>query len=381
MTRMDEFTARSRGPLRAMRRSLAVLLLWSGLAAAQGEPEAPEPTNAATVFDERVPFQRWPRLGPKAVGLLMVRGSPWGYAGALAPSGPRSYGDERFQLYVEGRSAGSFMLPARGTGPNISERPKPVELPDGGMVRAVMWLAQGTVPELKAAGYLVRVTVNGGKGFYGDGALYSDLEVLDGTAQYPIVIARAMDEAKARWDRYRASQKGRLDQMLDLGRRKVEWEISIEEERKHRPGAAPPPYDPEAGALPPGVAPSRAQAKWGPDQETVYAGFFPSWRDDPGELSLLFSQRLVRERRRSYRHMQVHHCPPGAPCLPPRMETMTEQKTHGAAIAFAITFDRSGKVIREEPFPPVQAGPPVGRQPGDRPWQLPPTVQPRGTRR
>ena len=278
------------------------------------------------------------------------------------------------------------MMPARGTGPNVSEPSKPVELPDGGAVRAVMWLAQRTIPQLKAAAHLVRVTVNAGEGFYGDGALYSDLEVLDGTAEYPIVIARTMHEAKARWDRYRAAQQGAFNRVMEEGRRRIEADVAATYRRDPEVPEVRPygPSDPE-GRLPPGVAPSRAKARFGPDRDTVYAGFFPSWRDDPGELSLLFGHQLFRERSRSFREMQIPTCPPGAPCLHPMMVTTTEQKTHGAAIAYAITFDRNGKVIREEPFPPVPVEPPSTARRNARmtqPWKPPPTVQPpRGTGR
>jgi hypothetical protein len=310
--------------------SLAVLLGWTAAISAASQDS---PDTAANVFERRVPVQRHPRLGPKAVGLLLSRWSAWGRAGLLTVLSPSlSKEPDLLQLYVEGRSPGG-------------------------------WRVSGPVPPLKAA-QLVRVTVNGGKGYFGDGATYTDVEVVDGTPGAPIAVTRAMDEAKARWDRYFAAQKGAFDRMLDEGRRRVEAEIA---EDARNP--------PDAGTLEGRAA--RARAKWEPDQETVWGGYFPSWRDDPGELTVLFGHRITRQRIRQWQEMQFVHCPPGAPCMPPMIGVSSDAKWHGAAVAYAVTFDRVGKVIKEEPFPPVVflpiAGPPYSPL---REWRLPPTVQP-----
>ena len=390
-TRVNERTVRPPGPGMIGRLSVAAAFLWAGLAAAQAVSTAAEPPTAANVFERRVPFQRWPRLGPKAVGLLVARRSAWGHAGRLAivapAEGPGGGGGDFFQLYVEGRSAGSFTLPAEDPGPNVSRRSRPVQLQDGGVVTWEKWLSPGMVPELKAAAQLVRVTVNGGKGFYGDGALYSDVEALDGTSEYPIVVARAMDEAKARWDRHLAAQRVALDRVLEEERRRVEAEIAEEARRELDAGTPTPPRPPGGEEDHTGhgervraeVAPSRAQARYGPDEKVVWAGFFPSWRDDPGELSVLFAFRHTRQRVRAWRELQSMRCPPGAPCLPPRMGTFSQTRAHGAAVALAVTFDRTGKAVREEPFPAVAFQPEI---PGALPtraretWHPPPTVQP-----
>ena len=59
--------------------------------------------------------------------------------------------------------------------------------------------------------------------------------------------------------------------------------------------------------------------------------------------------------------------------MPPMMGVSTESKLHGAAIAYAVTFDRAGKVIKEEMFSPVAFHPPYEPL---LPWHPPPTVQP-----
>lgn len=339
-----EFTARSRGLSPSLRRGLAFIAACIAFAA----PAQDSPVTAANVYERRVPVQRWPRLGPKAVGLLMSRASPWGHAGYLTMLSP-SQGKEldALQLYVEGRSPGVFKF-------------------------------AGPLPPLKPA-QLVRVTVNGGKGYFGDGATYSDVEVLDGTPGTPIVLTRAMDEAKARWDRYFAAQKSAFDRVLDEDRRRVEAEIA--EAEAHPPDAGPPRPPPSMHGMDiqPGqkFAMSKGASKWEPDQETVWGGFFPSWRDDPGEFTVLFAHRVSRQRIRQWMEMQVHHCPPGAPCVPPHMGVSSESKYHGAAIAYAVTFDRAGNVIQEEPFPPVAFHPLVGPPSSVLPsWHPPPTVQP-----
>jgi hypothetical protein len=299
---------------------------------------APSSVQSSAGLLESVPFQVWPAHGGQTVGLLVVNQSRWGptilWTRYLrAPRKPEGPGDPCYLYFADGKSANALYFPSKDGRDGTNFMPSwTVPLPGGKRSPPIgVAMMCPSIPNphgLTADAHLVRLEVNGGAGAAPDlHFIATRVEVLDGSSAYPIVPARALDQARARFDRFVAARlRARA--------------LAI-------PAAAPPRHA-AIGRVPP----------FGRIIESAQEGLFPTWDDAKGELSALFIRRVSRTRTRRYRALITPDCPPGAPCVPPHEDWIEDQVGASVDLAMRVVFDRTGTLVAEAYYDASPPAPP-----------------------
>lgn len=274
------------------------------------DPGPPRPS----LLDDEIPYQLWPPLPGRQVGLLISGGSRWGSnAGWMR------------QVYEEGRGAGRttylfvvdrqspralYFTAKQGEGYNFLPSWE-VPLPEGKTARydaAMHYPGSGSALGLVEQAHLVELEINDGRGT--PGTLHfvaTEVAVLDGSDDYPIVSARALDDAAARWRAFADAQQGAIDDALR-----------------------------DAGRGEPQVA------------ET----FFVTWLEHDARLRAVFYRRVARTTRTE--REVTGHCPPGAPCA---RDVEVTIRGEAVELALIVEYDVHGARVGTEEHPPVRMHP------------------------
>jgi hypothetical protein len=296
----------------------------------QAAPDALPP--GTTLFD-RIHQQGWPVLPGRAVGLLFSQVGPWGSHVGWDPRlhGEHAFaGDARF-LFASGISAPWVLyFQSRGTA-NMNHLVNwKVPLPGGqqGTYDAdMLHPGIGAAWGLSKAAHLVEVEVNGGQGAASNiHFVATAVEVLDGTADYPIDPLLALGKARQRWDQLLAEQQAAVtDQLAVAG---------------------------STATLPGGQQPEEPRA---------FDGMTATWLPEEKRLQVLYV-RWVLQWTKVITPAPPPSCPPGAPCAldPDRVDFYG----YGVELGLLMAFDHTGAVVVDEPHPPQPLHPTSVQQSG-----------------
>jgi hypothetical protein len=299
-------------------RSLLVLLVLGSVAGADVTAPA---LPAERLLPKKVPFQRWPVLPGKQVGLLVASVSPLGASAgwmrALTPVKPTPT-RAAYHFFTDGQSPWAVYFKSEaGRGENFLKG-WGVPLPGGkqALFDAAMFLpSTKNAWGLHADAHLVEVTVNGGKGAAsGLHFVATKVRVLDGTKGYP-VAAQMLADARARFDAHIAAQEVPLKQQMALAARKSGTPL-------------------------------------GPETEQVLESFFPTWLNAERQLHVLHVRRVVRSSSKVERVRVVHRCPPGAPCMPPHEQEQRVVRGYGVDVGMELVYDAGGQLLKVQPYTP-----------------------------
>jgi hypothetical protein len=308
------------------------------IAAARAPASCPSEGPATGLLAAKVPFQEWPVLSAKQVGLLLTVRSPWGvdvgWTRLLRSAEDGRNEDWGNYLFTfGGHSPWALYFASHGEGVHFLKQWR-VPLPDktSWVVDAAMQRPGAGAPwGFSAPAHLVEVEVNGGQGAASNlHFVATKARILDGTSEYPIVSSRALDDARLRFDAWRDACGAAIDEAFS-----------------------------EAARSPSGPP-------VGPEKETAYEAIAPTWDAGAAELRVPFFRRVVRASERTERKMVVHACPPGAPCLPPREEMVTTRHGYGVEIAYEAAYDREGKLVATHAFGPTKVPLPALEEQGIR---------------
>lgn len=254
------------------------------------------------------PFQKWNRLGTSAEGLLVATRTSagpvidWLAAPIELPESadrqPSTY------LFVEGKaSPWAVYFASKGEGYNFLSD---WQVPTSNGVKLFDAAAfEPTTPNpwgLTLEAHLVKVQVNGGDGSAGQGPHFviTDAQVLDGSAQTPIVPSRSLAQGLALWKRWLSTRKASISTALNRANKQT-----------------------------PGIA-------YGPETTVSRLGISPTWDAATQELHVRFYER--RERRST----QSPACVPSprVRCARPAI------RSYGVEMALELRFDRKGNLVR-----------------------------------
>jgi len=284
--------------------------------------------RVVTQWDSRslFPHQTWPGVEGRRRGIVMSSGQqPWG--GSVIWSGGLDVSEQRteYRYYAEGSSAYAvYWASPDGRGAN----PIGWMVRDGGggdrQMRSAMF-HYDTPNEwgLHRRAHLVEVDAlaltngsNGGLHFVIESA-----RVLDGTADFRLVVEDALMQLRQRFDDALRAAGVRIDSILQEGRRTV-----------------PPGYEHRTGQPPVVVV-------------------FPTWRDEERQMVAIFYARYqeahLGEEQQRMTQCPTCPCTPDGRCAPcarcvPRSETFRPQINAGweMAVRYIVSYD--GRVLDEE---------------------------------
>lgn len=276
--------------------------------------EAEPATKPATGLVERFIAWQRPALGAEIVGVLLPVQPKWAPA-LTASSGPRPLqGPDSFPVL----GPGSWLLYAEGAEPRLPHIEPAAFKPfgDAALIRAQArpW-SQYPDPRFVVTGF----------------------EVLDGSKEYPIRVAKALDEARSRFDEHIAEHQPAVSKTLGEGLptapiRDVGPQLHESKRKPPLPGEEP---------------------AFGPIEDRVDEGVFPAWFAKENELRVLFVRRVTRAQTRARWYPDDRPCRRGAPCMPPRPYWSTQEKGLSMLIGYRVVFDRKGEIVSEEHFGPT----------------------------
>jgi hypothetical protein len=320
-------------PARALR-LLALLVLAVAVAAcgpAVGEPrpvavERSPAAPAELLLVRRAPFQQWPTLQARAVGLLVQYDSPYGRLVGWT-RGLRRLEDTRFpssnsRYYsaTDGASPWAMYFASQGEGHNVL-RHWQVTIPQGRWASfplVAMYEPQTRNPYgLHAPAHLVEVEVNGGQGAApGVHFVATGCRVLDGTRRYPIVVADALAAARRRFDEVLARDRSAVAAALARA--------------ASAPGAEP----------------------YGPTTTLTHEGVSPTWLRESQRLRVLFYRAVTAT---SFKSEPAPIAGDGSSPGPwrPRPGPITRTRTHGVELGLEVEFDQRGRMVAERVYAPT----------------------------
>lgn len=316
----------------------------------------------ATPLSE-LPFQRWSPLPGKVVGLLVADPGPWGWtigwaygSGPINESGSPIFGtglggkrepDPRYVFYFAGGSAQALYFLSDGEGVNFLAQPHN-PLWGANSAAGIAMLAPGIRNRfgLDGPAHFVRLEVNGGQGAKSDvHFIATSVEVLDGKGGHPDP-GPIFEQAHALHLREVTMRGQQIENALSDA-----WSKAI---------ASPYP-EPCAGDHPPPPVNAQVGPKpFGPFTRKVTEGFFPSWHERDGKLTVRYVRRITTEAtRKTFGYLCPAHCPPGAPCRPSPFGWMElpDRRSAGVEVGTELTFNREGTLTARRVLPPVRIDP------------------------
>jgi hypothetical protein len=313
-----------------MRLSLILALLLAACGAAPAREAVPPRSLVARPAGpllDRVPFQQWPRLPARTVGLLVAYDSPYGELigwtrslRRLEPE-PRRRDNHRYYFVTDGMSPqATYFTARRGEGENFMPEWSLGTVAEGTMrFHGVAMFAPRRNPYgLRAPAHLVEVEVNRGAGAPpGLHFVATDVTVLDGTSAYPIVVDDALTEARRRFDHE-----------LETGGRELAAALAA-------------------------AARLRGGAPFGPETTTTWEGVFPTWLQQERRLRVFFYRAVVVTSTKRELVTIAPRCPLRAPCMPPHPEEVLRVRGHGVERGLEVDFDDQGRASDERVYAPA----------------------------
>jgi len=276
-----------------------------------------------------VPFQTWPELPGRAVGLLMASGQqPWG--GSINWTRGLEHDTARieYRFLFDRSSPYAVYFVSDGRGFNYM-RGWSVPTPGGGQSRhqGVAMFRPDTPNDLglRRLAHLVEVEVNGGSGGKGIHFVITGLRVLDGTRTHPLHPDDVLVALRKRFDATLAGYRARTTAILYKARAGLpkDWKI-----------------------------PRRAEAQ---------IAVWPTWVEKDSVLEAVFVAR-AGEAAQGPATETMRRCPP-CPCTPdgkcapcarcdptPIVERPSRQ--YGWEVAATYRVDRSGRLSGETIYAP-----------------------------
>ncbi len=281
------------------------------------DPVIPTPDPGDSLLSNLVPFQQWPPLGAEAVGLLFsATNEQYGVAfdhsrGFYAVTAPEN---TNYRFSINGSSPYVVYFEAEaGEGTNFLSQ---WQVPGTGDADVVYDVAQFGPDDIGRWGltspvHLVRVEVNGGVGSANSVHFVpTDVEVLDGTDEYPLDPFEAF-----------VTHRQMADEMFGA----AEF-VSMFEERR--------------------LALERDGAEYVDLGDQVQ--IFPSWMNDTDTLRLIFMHRHTGAwESMELVEMQCPECPPGAPCAFCDPGPVNQLVSTRLAVEEAVVFevDKTGETL------------------------------------
>lgn len=292
-----------------------------------------------------VPFQVWPELPGRVVGVLWAAGpQPWGATVSHAGGFERHPSRTEYKFAADGSSPYALYFPSDGQGSNVLDHWS-VPLPDGSHAvmapRSAMFLPSTPNPwGLHRAAHLVEVEVNHGRGGHGHYIHFvaTDVRVLDGTDAFAPHVDDVFVALRSRFDATLEEHQAEIVEHLSS----VQRELGDDVVR----------------------APS----------EDVIA-ILPTWLTRENALEVLFYREVQFASEGAPREewSECPPCPPGAPCMAcdPQMIRRTPYTTYGYRFAIRYRVDPRGVLVTETIYAPVTFRQGGVRGDGDRPRPRP----------
>ncbi|MFO0696889.1 MAG: hypothetical protein U0230_25175 [Polyangiales bacterium] len=284
--------------------------------------EEPEPSTG--LVEALAPCRRWPVLGERETGLLVPARTRWGTLVAWSPIMGQlvfSAGLDGYTFASRGWNPWLLYFPSSGEGQNFLrnwQRP----LADGTIGHFDAASFGPTTPNrwgLSRPAHVVEVEVNGGRGGGTDlHFVATEVRVLDRTRELPLDPVAALDEAADCFSELVEASQNELSAKLE----RASSGLSVD-------------------------------ASWEPEREQRLEAIAPSFDPDSRRLRIVHALRIVRTRTKRVTHTIVSHCPPGAPCMPPRPETRVTTRGYGVDLVEELEFDAEGRRVVVRAHGPV----------------------------
>ena len=263
-------------------------------------------------------------------GLLVALGpQEWGVSipgSGGVPSGSLLFRERQYNFFADGARGDDLSFISEGQGLRPREQSLEIEGTGETISYNVAYFGPETPNDwlLSRGAHLVEMEINGGNGGL-EYLLATDVQILDGTPEYPISIVGSLNSARDLFDAWSEELEPLTDEMM-RGLR---------------------------SDLPEGFNGRRTVREYG--------GVWPTWYDESSELEVVILTCPVEQTEGPEREVVPTPCAYDpvhgyAPCAyrdpeePPR--TVTQVRQYGYGMGVRYRFDRQGRLLLEERYTP-----------------------------
>jgi hypothetical protein len=297
-------------------------------------------------FLKQFPWQQWSSFKSTGRGILVTSNGKWGpildWTKNIGGSKPSSH-NSPYWFLANGNSPTVVYFPSKGEGFNFLQDWQIHTF--SGVIR---FDAAQFTPEtsngfgLNAEAHLVEFELNRGRGGGGIHFVMTNVKILDGTDEYPIVPVQALDSAAARWESWLADETSSIDALLA----KAAGTVPGEPEETH--------------------------------SDAIERTMFPTWYDHERFLRVAFYRLLTRTITQTWTYTRENKCSSDAPCPASTKEKVSAVRNYSVDMAMVIDIDVYGKIKNIVDFGPSPSLPlyvPAGPAPDSKWLVLPPGVK------